>query len=89
MSLLVETMRSKLEDTRQKLVASDNKVRQLETQVHEKKLTIGNEMKKVELERQETRRLRKEIESNKVDMRLAMKELDHIPCKKHLRKYAL
>ncbi|KAG5049190.1 hypothetical protein JHK85_010293 [Glycine max] len=45
MSLLVETMRSKLEDTRQKLVASDNKVRQLETQVHEKKLTIGNEMK--------------------------------------------
>jgi len=35
---------------------------------------------KVELERQETRRLRKEIESNKVDMRLAMKELDHIPC---------
>ncbi|TKY65593.1 myosin-9 isoform X1 [Spatholobus suberectus] len=65
MSLLVETLRSKLEDTRQKLVVSDNKVRQLETQVHEQKLATENEMKKVELEQQETRRLRKELESEK------------------------
>ncbi|KAL2330441.1 hypothetical protein Fmac_018022 [Flemingia macrophylla] len=65
MSLLVETLRSKLEDTRQKLVASDNKVRQLETQVHEEKLATENEKKKVELEQQETRRLRKELESEK------------------------
>ncbi|KAH1155633.1 hypothetical protein GLYMA_18G221900v4 [Glycine max] len=65
MSLLVETLRFKLEDTRQKLVASDNKVRQLETQVHEEKLATENEMKKVELEQQETRRLRKELESEK------------------------
>ncbi|KAK7394885.1 hypothetical protein VNO78_15426 [Psophocarpus tetragonolobus] len=65
MSLLVETLRSKLEDTRQKLVVSDNKVRQLETQVHEEKLATENEMKKVELEQQETRRLRKELESEK------------------------
>jgi len=33
------------EDTRQKLVVSDNKVRQLETQVHEEKLATENEMK--------------------------------------------
>ncbi|CAJ1814878.1 unnamed protein product [Sphenostylis stenocarpa] len=65
MSLLAETLRSKLEDTRQKLVVSDNKVRQLETQVHEEKLATENEIKKVELEQQETRRLRKELESEK------------------------
>lgn len=33
------------EDTRQKLVVSDNKVRQLETQVHQEKLTNENGMK--------------------------------------------
>ncbi|QCE12192.1 lamin-like protein isoform X2 [Vigna unguiculata] len=65
MSSLAETLRSKLEDTRQKLVVSDNKVRQLETQVHEEKLATENEVKKVELEQQETRRLRKELESEK------------------------
>ncbi|XP_022633065.1 uncharacterized protein LOC106752963 isoform X2 [Vigna radiata var. radiata] len=65
MFLLAETLRSKLEDTRQKLVVSDNKVRQLETQVHEQKLAAENEVKKVELEQQETRRLRKELESEK------------------------
>ncbi|KAG2404433.1 uncharacterized protein HKW66_Vig0113550 [Vigna angularis] len=65
MSLLAETLRSKLEDTRQKLVVSDNKVRQLETLVHEEKLAAENEVKKVEHEQQETRRLRKELESEK------------------------
>ncbi|KAK7340126.1 hypothetical protein VNO77_20820 [Canavalia gladiata] len=65
MCSLVETLRSKLEDTRQKLVASDNKVRQLETQVHEEKLTSENRMKKIEELEQETRRLRKELESEK------------------------
>ncbi|XP_061339633.1 uncharacterized protein LOC133286255 isoform X2 [Gastrolobium bilobum] len=65
MCLLVETLRSKLEDTRQKLVASDNKVRQLEAQVHEQKLATENGMKKVEELEQEARRLRKELESEK------------------------
>ncbi|KAJ1414871.1 ELKS/Rab6-interacting/CAST family member 1 isoform X2 [Sesbania bispinosa] len=65
MSLLVETLRSKLEDTRQKLAVSDNKVRQLETQVHQEKLTTENVMKKVEELEQETKRLRNELESEK------------------------
>ncbi|WJX76973.1 hypothetical protein P8452_60327 [Trifolium repens] len=65
MCLLVETLRSKLEDTRQKLVVSDNKVRQLETQVDLEKQTAENGMKKVEELEQETRRLRKELESEK------------------------
>lgn len=65
MCVLVETLRSKLEDTRQKLVVSDNKVRQLETQVHLEKQNAENGMKKVEELEQETRRLRKELESEK------------------------
>ncbi|XP_027360626.1 early endosome antigen 1 isoform X2 [Abrus precatorius] len=65
MCLLVETLRSKLEGTRQKLVVSDNKVRQLETQVHEEKLASENGMKKIEELEQETRRLKKELESEK------------------------
>ncbi|KAL5058414.1 hypothetical protein RYX36_030018 [Vicia faba] len=65
MCLLVETLRSKLEDTREKLVFSDNKVRQLETQVHQEKQTTENGMKRIEELEQETRRLRKELESEK------------------------
>ncbi|KAK7294950.1 hypothetical protein RJT34_17850 [Clitoria ternatea] len=65
MCLLVETLRSKLEDTRQKLVVSDNKVRQLEAQLHEEKMLTENGMKKVEELVQETRRLKKELESEK------------------------
>ncbi|KAF1868294.1 hypothetical protein Lal_00000687 [Lupinus albus] len=64
-SLLVETLRSKLEDTRQKLVLSENKVRQLETQVHKEQLACENELKKVEELEHETKRLRKELESEK------------------------
>ncbi|KAK7289746.1 hypothetical protein RIF29_03642 [Crotalaria pallida] len=64
-SLLVETLRSKLEDTRQKLVVSENKVRQLETQVHEEQLASASVLKKVEELEQETKRLRKELESEK------------------------
>ncbi|KAF7825988.1 myosin-9 isoform X2 [Senna tora] len=63
--LLVETLRSKLEDTRQKLVVSDNKVRQLETQVHDEQQASANHIKKVEELEQETRRLGKELESEK------------------------
>ncbi|MED6112827.1 hypothetical protein PIB30_065246 [Stylosanthes scabra] len=63
--LLVETLRSKLEDTRQKIVASDNKVRQLETELHEEKLTTANQTKKIEELEEETRRLSKELENEK------------------------
>ncbi|XLR26251.1 hypothetical protein HN51_039468 [Arachis hypogaea] len=43
--LLVETLRSKLEDTRQKMVVFDNEVRQLKTELHEEKLTTANQTK--------------------------------------------
>ncbi|KAL1331402.1 uncharacterized protein [Arachis hypogaea] len=64
-SSLVETLRSKLEDTRQKLVVSDNKVRQLETQLHEEQLASANGEKRVEELELETRSLKKELESEK------------------------
>ncbi|CAL0324549.1 unnamed protein product [Lupinus luteus] len=64
-SLLVETLRSKLEDTRQKVVVSENKVRQLETQVHEEQLATANGLKRVEELEQETKRSRKELQSEK------------------------
>ncbi|PON35220.1 TSC-22 / Dip / Bun [Parasponia andersonii] len=63
--LLVETLRSKLEDTRQKLVISDTKVRQLETQVYEVQLTTESGKKRVEELELETKRLRNELESEK------------------------
>ncbi|KAK4267752.1 hypothetical protein QN277_024492 [Acacia crassicarpa] len=62
---LVETWRSKLEDTRQKLVVSDNKVRQLETQVHDEQLASANHIERVEELEQETRRSKKELQSEK------------------------
>ncbi|KAF3439964.1 hypothetical protein FNV43_RR18242 [Rhamnella rubrinervis] len=62
---LVETLRSKLEDTRQKLVFSDNKVRQLETQVCEEQLASGSRKKRIEELELETKRLQKELESEK------------------------
>ncbi|XP_062090537.1 uncharacterized protein LOC133796865 isoform X2 [Humulus lupulus] len=63
--LLVETLRSKLEDIRQKLVISDTKVRQLETQVHEVQLTSESGKKRVEELELETKRLGNELESEK------------------------
>lgn len=63
--LLVETLRSKLEDTRQKLVISDNKVRQLETQVCEEQLASADGRKRAEELQHEMKRLRKELESEK------------------------
>ncbi|MED6184554.1 hypothetical protein PIB30_048450 [Stylosanthes scabra] len=64
-SSLVETLRSKLEDTRQKLVVSDNKVRQLETQLHEEQMASANGQKRVEELELETKSLKKELESEK------------------------
>ncbi|XP_057758058.1 uncharacterized protein LOC130977073 [Arachis stenosperma] len=63
--LLVETLRSKLDGTKQMLDASNDKVRQLETQIHEEKLTIENGMKKIEELEDEARILREELESEK------------------------
>ncbi|KAK9273592.1 hypothetical protein L1049_018402 [Liquidambar formosana] len=63
--LLVESLRSKLEDARQKLVTSDNKVRQLETQVCEEQLASMNARKRVEELEHEMKRLGKELESEK------------------------
>ncbi|KAK6920247.1 Forkhead-associated (FHA) domain [Dillenia turbinata] len=63
--LLVETLRSKLEDTRQKLVISENRVRHLETQISEEQLDCANANKKNEDLEQEMKRLRKELEGEK------------------------
>ncbi|XP_022147057.1 kinesin-like protein KIF15 isoform X2 [Momordica charantia] len=63
--LLVETLRSKLEETRQKLVTSDNKVRQLESQLGEQQLSCANERKKVEELEGGVKELQKELESVK------------------------
>ncbi|XP_057499038.1 LOW QUALITY PROTEIN: protein CROWDED NUCLEI 3-like [Actinidia eriantha] len=63
--LVVDTLRSKLEETRQKLVISDNKVRQLEAQTCDEQLASASERKRIkELER-EAKKLRKELESEK------------------------
>lgn len=63
--LLVDTLRFKLEDARQKLVISDNKVRQLETEVCEEQLASANGRKRVEELEHEMRRLRKYLEIEK------------------------
>ncbi|XP_076919701.1 uncharacterized protein LOC143580611 [Bidens hawaiensis] len=62
---LVETLRSKLEDTRQKLVSSDNKVRQLESQLSQEQRVSSIAKKRVQELEQDTSRLRKELESEK------------------------
>ncbi|XP_071932533.1 uncharacterized protein [Coffea arabica] len=62
---LMETLRSKLEDTREKLVMSENKVRQLEAQVREEQLAAATRRKRVEELELDTKRLRKELESEK------------------------
>ncbi|XP_076910436.1 uncharacterized protein LOC143568085 isoform X1 [Bidens hawaiensis] len=62
---LVETLRFKLEDTRQKLVSSDNKVRQLESQLSQEQRVSFIAKKKVQELEQDTSRLRKELESEK------------------------
>ncbi|XP_030489844.2 LOW QUALITY PROTEIN: uncharacterized protein LOC115706365 [Cannabis sativa] len=90
--LLVETLRSKLEDTRQRLVISDTKVRQLETQVCEVQLTSESGKKRVEELELETKRLGNELESAKqaareeawakasvleLEIKSAMRDLDY------------
>ncbi|KAL8495459.1 hypothetical protein ACS0TY_019559 [Phlomoides rotata] len=67
--LLVETLRFKLEDTRQKSVNSDNKVRQLEGQIHQEQQAFASNRKRVEELENERKRLRKELEHEKQSAR--------------------
>ncbi|KAI3428992.1 FHA domain-containing protein [Psidium guajava] len=62
---LLDTLRIKLEDTRQNLVISDNKVRQLEAQFCEEQEACADKRKRVEELELELRTLRKELESEK------------------------
>ncbi|RZC73175.1 hypothetical protein C5167_048655 [Papaver somniferum] len=64
--LLVETLRTKLENTRESLVISDKKARQLEAQVQEEQQISLNNKKKVEILEIETKRLTQELEHEKV-----------------------
>ncbi|XP_031269676.1 myosin heavy chain, non-muscle isoform X2 [Pistacia vera] len=65
----VESLKLKLDETREKLVISDNKIRQLETQVCEEQLASASGKKvimaRVEELEHEIKRLSKELESEK------------------------
>ncbi|KAL6126003.1 hypothetical protein ACLB2K_074054 [Fragaria x ananassa] len=88
--LLIENLRTKLEDTRKKLVVSENKNRQLDTQVGEQQLTSESRKKRVEELEHDVKGLRKELESEKaareeawakvsaleLEMNSAMQDLD-------------
>ncbi|KAL6847636.1 hypothetical protein ACP4OV_022662 [Aristida adscensionis] len=63
--LLVETLRSKLEDARDNLVASEKKVRELEAQLHDEQLVSANNRKKLDNLESELRKLKKELEIEK------------------------
>ncbi|KAK8570463.1 hypothetical protein V6N13_003141 [Hibiscus sabdariffa] len=90
-STQVEGLVSKLEDTRQKLVNSDNKVRQLEAHVSEAKQASENATKKMEELEHEIKGLRKQFETEKaaqeeawtkvsaleLEINAAMRDLDY------------
>ncbi|KAG6432375.1 hypothetical protein SASPL_103951 [Salvia splendens] len=62
---MVETLRFKLEDARQKLVNSDNKVRQLEGQIHQEQQASASNIKRLEELEHERKRMSKELECEK------------------------
>lgn len=64
--LLVEALRSKLEDSRESNVTSEKKVRELETQLQEEQLVSANSRKKSDNLEIELRKLKKELENEKV-----------------------
>ncbi|KAF3321296.1 FHA domain-containing protein [Carex littledalei] len=64
--LLVETLRSKLEDARENLITSEKKARQLESQVQEEQLLSTNSKKRCEALESELRSLKDELENEKV-----------------------
>ncbi|XP_047315635.1 trichohyalin isoform X2 [Impatiens glandulifera] len=88
---LVETLRSKLDDTRDKLVISENKVRQLEAQLCEEQEVSANGKNKIEELELEIKRLTQELENEKsareeawakvsaleLEINDAMKDLDY------------
>lgn len=90
-SSMVLILRSKLDDTRQKLVNSENKIRQLDVQICEEQRTSAGGKKRVEELEQGMRKLRKELEDEKqaareeawakvsvleLEMSAAMRDLD-------------
>lgn len=64
--LLVEMLRSKLEDARESLVTSEKKARQLEAQFQDELTASANSRKKMDAADAELRKLRKELENEKV-----------------------
>ncbi|XLU54430.1 hypothetical protein S245_049078 [Arachis hypogaea] len=62
----INTLESMLGNVRQQLALSDDKVRQLEAELSKAKLIAANGTKKVEELEQETGRLRRELESEKI-----------------------
>ncbi|KAL8137935.1 hypothetical protein V2J09_003936, partial [Rumex salicifolius] len=64
-SSLVESLRTKLENTRQKLVLSDNKVRQLESHVLEEQQASASRKSRVEELEVEIQKMKKELQSEK------------------------
>ncbi|VAI24493.1 unnamed protein product [Triticum turgidum subsp. durum] len=63
--LLVEALRSKLEDSRESLVTSEKKVRELETQLQDEQLVSAKSQKKSDNLETELRKLKKELENEK------------------------
>ncbi|CAM8901864.1 unnamed protein product [Rhodiola kirilowii] len=74
LSLLVETLRTKLEDHRQKIVTSDNKVRQLEAKISEEHKTSADRMKKIEELEDGLKRLMEGLQSEKQSAREEARE---------------
>ncbi|KAH0459296.1 hypothetical protein IEQ34_012110 [Dendrobium chrysotoxum] len=64
--LLVDMLRSKLEDARESLVTSEKKSRQLEAQFQDELVSSANSRKKMDAMESELRKLRKELENEKV-----------------------
>ncbi|KQK23873.1 myosin-9 isoform X2 [Brachypodium distachyon] len=63
--LRVETLRSKLEDSRESLVTSEKRVRALEAQLQDEQLVSTNNRKKSDNLEAELRKLKKELENEK------------------------
>ncbi|OEL37614.1 hypothetical protein BAE44_0001363 [Dichanthelium oligosanthes] len=63
--LLVETLRSKLEDARDNLVTSEKKVRELEARLQDEQLVLANNHKKSDNLETELRKLKKALENEK------------------------
>eukprot|EP01018_Ginkgo_biloba_P012851 Gb_37853 [translate_table: standard] len=63
--MLMETLRSKLEDVRESLMKAEKKGRQLEAQLHEEEVALAVARKKAAEKEYEVQRVKKELESEK------------------------